>query len=350
MVFLTLVGLSGVSRAAQPTPNPRDTLVYKDGDNVQGRLVEQTATTIVFAAGRFGELRVPVAEAVVIKGVKPPAAPAVAAGPVAPAPAPPAAATKAAKSAAVAAAERRDEERMTAWDRFSPSVLTARVRGFFGPWKGRISFSSEVVTDVAKRNNSAYEAFARRKWTADELQLNARFDYNETNDLTTTDLLKAWGQWRRDFSKVFFLHYRPTGEWNRASRLRGLPNDYVLLQQELGAGYQVVTLPSRKLRVGVSQNRFDTWNSSLMPDHSTRGLQSLFEETEITLPWRMTIAQRGVWYPVSGQEDGWENRFDLNKKLTETLSTSLRHEIRRSNPDGSAPDYTKLKLLFGLDF
>ena len=50
------------------------------------------------------------------------------------------------------------------------------------------------------------------------------------------------------------------------------------------------------------------------------------------------------------QNDGWENRVELNKKLTETLSTSVRHEIRRDNPDGSAQDYTRLKLLFGLDF
>jgi hypothetical protein len=76
----------------------------------------------------------------------------------------------------------------------------------------------------------------------------------------------------------------------------------------------------------------------------------MFEEVELTLPWRMSLSQRGVWYPVRNQPDAWENRIELNKKLTETLSTSLRHEIRRNNPDGSAQDYTRLKLLFGLDF
>ena len=65
---------------------------------------------------------------------------------------------------------------------------------------------------------------------------------------------------------------------------------------------------------------------------------------------RITISQRGVWYPVTDESDGWENRIELNKKLTETLSTSVRHEVRRNNPDGSVPDYTRLKLLFGLDF
>ena len=110
------------------------------------------------------------------------------------------------------------------------------------------------------------------------------------------------------------------------------------------------TKASRKARLGVSQNRFDTWNSPVTPDHISRSVQSLFEEAEVTLPWRMSISQRGVWYPVGEQSDGFENRFDLSKKLTETLSTSVRHEIRRNNPDGTAQDYTRLKLLFALDF
>ena len=343
-------------RAAQQTPVTRDTLVYKDGDRVHGRLVEQTGGILVFKSDRFGELRVPAADAVVImaeKAVAPAAVPVAAiaaAGSAAPKPPAPAPTSAAAKSAAVAAADRADEERMSVWDRFSPSVLTARVRNLFGPWHGRISFATEVVSDVAKRTNNSYEAMVKRKWAADEVQLNGRLDYNKTNDLVTTDLVKVWGQWRREFGKTFFLQYRPTGEWNRASLLLGLPNDYVLLQQELGAGYQLLTKPSRKARVGVSHNRFDTWNSAVTPTHSWRNVQSLFEEVEISLPWRITISQRGVWYPVPSKIDGWENRFDLNKKLTETLSTSLRHEIRRYNPDGAAPDYTRLKLLFGLDF
>ena len=85
-------------------------------------------------------------------------------------------------------------------------------------------------------------------------------------------------------------------------------------------------------------------------DHVSRRVISTFGEAEFVLPWRITISERGIWYPVSNDADGWENRVDLNKKLTETLSTSLRHEIRRNNPDGSAQDYTRLKLMFGLDF
>ncbi len=229
-------------------------------------------------------------------------------------------------------------------------VLTARVRNYFGPWSGRLTVSSEIVTDVAERNNSSYEAQIARKWRSSEVKFNARYDYSETGEVATTDLVKLWGQYRRDFSKTLSAHYRPTAEWNRAARVRGVPNDYTLLQQELGAGYQVLAKPSRKVRVGVSQNLFNTWNSAPGLENTARGVVSGFEETEITLPWRMSISQRGVWYPAGEESDGWENRVDLNKKLTETLSASLRHEIRRNNPDGTAQDYTRLKLLFGLDF
>lgn len=334
--------LSALAWGAQMTPNLRDTLVFKDGDRVQGSVVSADADQIVFRADRFGELRVPAKDAVVIRAEKAaPAAPAVAASGPAPA---------SAEKTRSATSVEREEERMSLWDRFSPSVLTAKVRNYFGPWHGRLAFSTEAISDVADRNTSSTEAHLQRKWKTNEVQLNARYDFSDTNQVTTADLLKFWGQWRHDFNAQLFSQYRPTAEWNRASQLRGVPNDYVLLQQEVGAGYNLVARPTRKVRVGVSQNLFDTWNTAPASNHVSHGVVSSFEETEFNLPWRITIAQRGVWYPVRDQPDGWENRVDLNKKLTETLSTSLRHEIRRNNPDGTAQDYTRLKLLFGLDF
>jgi hypothetical protein len=330
------------------TPNTRDTLVYKDGDRVQGVLVRQAGGTIVFKSDRFGELRVPAADAVVIKAEKP-ATPAAAARPAAPV-STPSPVAPAEVRVTVSGPDREEEERLTIWDRFSPSVLTAKVRDYFGPWHGRLSFSSEFVSDIADRTNTSYEGQLQRKWKSDAVQFNLRYDYNETNDIATTDIIKAGGQWRHEFTKTFFAHYRPTSEWNRASRLRGVPRDYVLLQQEVGVGYHLLTKPSRKLRLGLSQNLFDTWTTAPVFEHNSRGVVSTFEEAEVTLPWRITISQRGVYYPVDEQVDGWENRLELNKKLTETLSTSVRHEIRRNNPDGSAQDYTRLKLLFGLDF
>ena len=155
-------------RAAQQTPVTRDTLVYKDGDRVHGRLVEQTGGILVFKSDRFGELRVPAADAVVImaeKAVAPAAVPVAAiaaAGSAAPKPPAPAPTAAAAKSAAVAAADRADEERMSVWDRFSPSVLTARVRNFVGPWRGRVAFSTEFANPGTPLPNRPSRTSTRR--------------------------------------------------------------------------------------------------------------------------------------------------------------------------------------------
>lgn len=363
------LGLTTWVWASSPelTPTTRDTLVYKDGDRLQGKLVERTGATIVFKSDRFGELRVPASDVVVIPAdtavktaaTPPPAPPKPAAPPAgapaapAPAPKPPLAAATPSPAAAKPATDpqtRREEEKATVWDRFSPAVLTARVRKLFGPWKGRFAFATEISSDVADRENSTWEARIQRKWEKDEVQLTGRFDYAETNNVRTSDMIKAAGSLRHDFTKMHFAHYRPTVEWNRASRRQGVPNNYVLLQQELGIGYNVRTTPTQKVRLGVSQNRFDVWNDAPVADHSFRGVQSAFEEVEIKLPWQMGVTQRAAWYPVKGQRDGWENRVELNKKLTETLSTSVRHEIRRHTPDGSAQDYERLRLLFALDF
>ncbi len=346
-VWMWLASALLLPAAADSPASARDTLVYKDGDRLHGSLVKKDANEIVFRSDRFGEVRVRASDAVVIPGVKTvpvagvkkdPAKPAVAAAPVE------------ATARVRDAAEEAEEERVTIWDRFSPSVLTAKVRGFFGPWGGKLSFATEVVTDVAERNNHAVEARMSRKWPKDEVQISARYDYAETNEVPTTDILKTAGSWRHEFSKKWFGQYRPSAEWNHASRRFGVPNDYVLLQQEAGVGVNLYTSPTLTVRTGVSQNLFDIWNSAPTADHTSRGVQSAFEEIEVKLPWRMGLTQRGVFYPVRNQSDGWEIRLELNKKLTETLSASLRHEIRLNNPDGSAQDYTRLRLLFGLDF
>jgi hypothetical protein len=350
--LLLFVGLAA-ARASDSVPSHRDTLVYKDGDRVQGRLVTREKDTIVFKADRFGELRVPSTDAVVILAEKltPAAAGKPAAKPAAPAATPTVVAQGIqADAKAKAAAERAEEEKASIWEMFSPSVLTARVRNYFGPWHGKLALSTEVVEDVSDRNSVAFEASLKRKWEKNEVQVTGRYDFAQTNDLPTTDTLKGTGLWRHDFDKRRFAQYRPTVEWNRASKLKGVPNDYVLLQQEIGVGFAVLTTPTRKVRTGVSENLFDIWNSTPGAGHTSRAVESTFEEIELTLPWRMGLSQRGVWYPVKSQADGFENRVELNKKLTETLSTSLRHEIRRNNPDGSAQDYTRMKLLFGLDF
>lgn len=337
---------------------PHDALVYKNGDRLQGKLISQTAEMIVFQSERFGELHVPAANAVVIKA-QPTAAPtpapaaSVAAAPAAKVPPP---ITPEAEAAVQAKAKTRadrhaEEEKVSGWERFSTWVLTARLRNYFGPWSGRFAFSTELVSDSARRNNLALEAHLQRKWKSDDVQLNTRYDYSETNGLKTTDTVRGDGSWRHDFTQGRFGLYRPTVEWNRANFKNGVPANYVLLQQELGAGLNLLDAPARKVRAGISENLFNVWNSGPAPSRSARAVESLFEEAELKLPWRMTLTQRGVWYnPFRSGRIGWEDTAELAKKLTETLSVSLRHEIRRNNPDGSSQDYTRLKFLLGIDF
>jgi hypothetical protein len=340
-------------------PNGRDVLVYKDGDRVLGKLVEQTAATIVFFSERFGTLRVPASDAVVIKSSVSPAKP----------PIPPAAAGMAkvksgkspagARPAAVAgnvetAAERAEVEKVSRWEWFSPALLTAKLANFFGPWHGKVAFSDEVVSDTSDRDNVSLEGTLQRKWAADEVQLKGQYDYSKTNDLTTTDLLKGDGLWRHTFPENRFAIYHPSFEWNRAN-LSTSPlvpgGDYFLLQQEIGVGLSIWSTPIRKVRIGVSENLFDLWSQDPVPSHNSRAVESAFVESEFKLPWRMSLTQRAVYYySIASGDTGWESTVELSKKFTETFSTSIRHEIRRNNPDGRAPDYTRLKLLFGIDF
>jgi len=328
--------------ATEPETNTRDTLVYKDGDRLQGRLIDKTDKIIVFESDRFGVLRVLVENAVVIKA-EPREKPALAATPGAP-------------PAVVALGNEKDAqsaeaERLSVLDRFRLSVLTAKLGDFFGPWHGRFAFSLEQVSNTADQVNTGVEMTLLRKWKTDEVMLKGRYDFSETNKLTTTDLIKADGLWRHDFLPKYFVLYRPTVEWNRASFNNGVPNDYVQLQQEIGAGVNIVSAVRRKVRVGLSENLFDVWNTTPGGIHSSRTVESMFLETELKLPWRMSLSERAVYYySFSSAKDGWENHVELSKKFTETLSTSIRHEIRRYNLDGTTQDYSRLKLLFGLDF
>lgn len=325
----------------------RDTLVYKDGDRVHGVLIQQAAGVIVFKSDRFGELRVPSGDAVVIKSVQ-------------------SVETEGKKKQALAEVqkktpeagqaereekeEKEEQEQLWSWFRFSPAVLTAKVREFFGPWRGRVSFSDELVTDTSHRNSVALEGKLSRTYTNDQIDLSARYNYDQTNGVRTTDMFRTVNSWHHDFTRRQFGVYRPTIEWNRANRKEQFPEEYVLLQQELGYGYKLVNRPTRKIRLGISENMFDLWSSMNGYTHTSHAVESLFDEIELSLPWRITLTQRGVWYPVTKDRDGWENQLELNKRLTETLTVALRHEIRRNNPDGASQDYTRLKLLLGLDF
>lgn len=339
-IWLLLLVVVFVARAQSPEDvleATRDTLVYKDGDRVHGQVVSQENGVIVFKSERFGVLRVAAKDAVIIKAeksAKTEAKEVVAEGIKAPA----------------TPAEKKEQEKVSIWDRFSPAVLTAKVRNFFGPWHGRVALSDEVVQDTAHRDDLAVEGRLQRKFEKDAVDLTSRYEYDKVDNIATTDLFKGTGSWRHDFNRRVFSQYRSNFEWNRANLKNGVPANYVLLQQEFGVGLSVLNKPAKTLRIGVSENLFDTWTISPPNTHTSHGVESFFDEAEFALPWRMTLTQRGVWYPESIRHDGWENQVELNKKLTETLSVAIRHEIRRNNPDGTSQDYTKLRLLIGLDF
>jgi len=337
-------GLGGAGlRASESVAAAPQVLIYADGDRVRGKLVERNGELWVFQSERFGLLKVPVAAARVE-----PAADGVAMVPrLAPQEA---LATTAPKPTPMHVDS--DDLEPAGWTRFTPLELTQTMREFFGPWKGRFSISLEDVSDSSSRNTTLVELHMKRTWKRDEVDGTLRYDFSQTADVATKDLIKLTGSWRRDYAYKLFSIYRPTSEYNRAFKA---PDDvavnYLLLQQEIGAGVNVFTTPQRKLRVGLSENLFDVWVVAPDSRHVAQTSESIFAELEWSLPWRLRLMERGVWYPPfrSGSE-GWENRLELNKKLTETLSVAIRHETRTNNPDVRIQDYTLLRLLVGLDF
>lgn len=318
---------------AQPGPRPPpaekpalDELVYRDGDHVRGHVVERIDGVVIFQSERFGLLRVPVheAELVLAKGN-------------------PLVTLKAAD-------QTRGDQPPVERAPFSPWAMTQALKEFFGPWHGRFNLGAEVLQDVSDRNSTTIEARLGRKWSSDEVKINGRYDYAAVNQIVATDLIKADAEWRHDFAGRFFSVYRPTVEWNRAFYRGGLPADYVLLQQEAGAGINLVKTETRRLRIGASENAFDTWVSPAQK-HSSQLVESLFTELEAKLPWRIALTNRGVWYhSFDDKSNGWEDRFEVSKKLTETLTIGAQHEARYNNPDVRSADYLRHRLLFGLDF
>ncbi len=358
-------GAAPVATAAQPSAT--DVLVYTDGDRLRGHLVERTATTIVFQSDRFGIVRVPVADAQVITNQTPAAASEIAAktrqqrsaareevssNQATAANNAATAANNAATAAnnAAAAENNAAAANARAW-LLSPQQLTLALRRVFGPWHGRFSFSSEVDSDTSERNTDLTEAHIMRKWKSDEVDMTARYDFSDTNHVTTTDIFKADGFWRHALSTRYFSLYHPTLEWNRAFILDNVPTDYLLLQQEIGGGVKLFSSDRRNLSVGLAENIFDVWQTAPTSTHSEHRTESMFVEADWKLPWRTTLTERGIWYYsiLTGRE-GWENRVELNKKLTETISVGIRHETRHNNPDVRVQDYSLLRLLVGLDF
>ena len=338
-----------LAHGAELSGTQKDVLIYADGDRVRGRLVERNGQSIVFQSEKFGLITVSMAEARVESARPIPASESTSSPALVAAAAP---AVKAGEKTPPHKHDDPDEVEPVGWARFSPFALTQAVRNFFGPWRGRISVSTDIVADTTDRNSTLIEARLQRKWTRDEIEGGLRYDFAQTAAVTTKDLIKMGGSWRRDYPRKLFSVYRPSLEFNRAFKTpAGVPADYLLAQQEIGAGLNIYTTPQRKVRAGLSENLFDVWVTAPLSRHTSEASISTFAEVEWLLPWKLRLSERGVWYPpIKTEVDGWENRIELNKKLTETLSVAIRHETRRNNPDVRIQDYTLLRLLVGLDF
>lgn len=371
LIALLLLVATGPARATTAPPpdaadaareraeSAPDMLVFTDGDRVRGRLIGHDGEYIVFQSSRFGELRVKTDAARVI------AAPAIAAadtGASAPA-GEPAGADGAAADHGEAFKHAGDNPMVTAtpmtddlaeplerprWT--SPAALAIALRDFLGPWQGRLGISASLVTTTSERRNLGLNLRFNREWERDEARIEFRYDLAQTENVTNTDLLEGSGLWRRELPGPWFFNYRPKLEWNRDHVVNGAAAEYVLLQNELGVGLNVIDTEHRKVRLGAAENVFDLWT---LPggSHETRDNQSMFAEIEFGLPWRMTLTNRGIWYySIDSGEDGWENRFELTKKFSDALSLGVRQEQRRDNPDLRISDYELWRLQIGLDF
>lgn len=347
LLTFAVAGLTTSLRADTPKVSPKtatpataaatlpksdlDELTYTDGDRIRGHFIKREGDIIVFKSERFGLVRVS-ADSATVTLAKPPA------------------------SAVAATTPSPKEPRPEIWTwPFSPAAFARGLKDFFGAWHGKFAVSAEVLTDTSEHKSTTALINLDRKWKSDELKLNSRYDFVETSGAPTTDIVKADGTWRHDFPSQFFLLYQPSLEWNRnfyTSDPVPLPADYVLLQQAVGAGINIFDKPTRKLRVGLAENVFSVWTTPPQTRaQDTHTAESIFVEGEVKLPWRVSITDRGTYYySLARQTQGWENHFEIDKKLTETLTMGVQHELRTNNPGVRVADYRRLKFLFGFDF
>lgn len=326
---------AATEKAAEAKPADKrelDELVYADGDRVRGHFIKQEGDTILFKSERFGLLHVPAKDAQLTLA-KPTAA-----------------------AVAAVEAEKPKGEKTEIWQwPFSPIAMAKALGQFFGSWHGKFAVSTGVMHDTAEHDSVSAQAKVQRKWKNDEVQINGSYDFATANEVTSTDMLRANGSWRHDLPSQFFGTYRPSIEWNRnyyRDSAHTQPADYFLLQQEIGTGINVLNSEKNKVRAGVSENIFSVWvTPEPLRSQNTRTVESAFLEAEAKLPWRISISDRGIfYYSIARDTEGWENHFQIDKKLTETLTMGVQHEVRTNNPGLNVADYRRLKFLFGFDF
>ena len=324
--LILLACLGPLAAATPPAPPGPDILVYKDGNRATSRLVDRKDNTIVFASDRFGLLTVATTEAEVVASGHAPAK---------------------SDGAAVAAPA---VTAPTTTDTGPNNWLHRHLR----PWRGQLSIALEGKHEGNRRDNLLVDLRAQRRWTTDELRLNSRYEYTEEESRTTTDLLKADAYWRHDLpylGRRLFALYSPEAEYNRGYKYKELPIDYILLKQQVGLGMTVVDHATRKVRLGLAENRFDLWVVTPAYGHAAAYAESAFLELELQLPYGIRITDRGTWY-FSGTEGdfGRENQLEITKKLSDGFILGVRHEVRRDVPASQASNYSLWRVLLGLEF
>lgn len=164
-------------------------------------------------------------------------------------------------------------------------------------------------------------------------------------------------EWRHDLGRSdFFTFVRPYAEYDgvnlsaaeTAQFGRSRLNYFFALQQG-GLGYRLHDSP------GFTSSLVGSWNWFYVDLfdvlHGHTDAPSLLLENDLQLPWRLEFKQRAeMFYLRASGKIGWENRFDLTRRLTPRLFITLRHEYRRDYPVVSANRIDRLRLLFGADF
>ncbi|MBE2215278.1 MAG: DUF481 domain-containing protein [Opitutaceae bacterium] len=332
--------------AARPGPtNWPDVLVFDDGDRLTGRLLGRENETIIFLSARAGELRVAAGTAHVEPAAAIPDLPSHhgfnAEESLPSMPASLTARMTAADSLTAGMAETKPE---------IPDSWLGSLGGVFRDWDGRIATAMSMTHDTSNGENYGADLKLARTWSKNSATIEVHYYYAEVDDDVQTDLLKASGTLRHDFSAPFFVSYRPSLEWNRNHEIDGAEADYALAQHSIEFGVNLLETKSTKASFGLAENVFDLWTIDT-GDHATRDAQSLFGEVSLDLPWRITIATRATWYySLASGDRGREEQFELTKKFSDTLSLGLHHESRRDNPDERIADYSLLRFQVGLDF
>lgn len=322
-----------------------DVLVYTNGDRVHGHFISRENNQIVFESLHFGKITVSAADARVLTAVRP--AEIQATTTVTVTATPPDLSAEPAEAAPKIAHGVIYNTTNQAMER-----LAKHLSNIFGPWHGRVSFSSEVRLDDDEKSQLVLEGRMQREWAQDNVRFGARYEFGRNNGATKTDEIKAEGYWRHDFSNHLLSLYSPTLEWNRSNFTEDdVPDDYVFLQQQVGIGYNLLARDDQKLRIGVAENLFNIWRLEPKIRQYFAHTEALFFEAELTLPYHIAITDRGSWYyAFSDGATGWENQFEVAKKLSETLSLAVRQEVRHNTPGLEVKNYTLWRFLLGLDF